>query len=207
MKKIYLFLNLILLSLLSHGTIYTRSVGQYHSFENVCIGDTLRFEGDSTYTSLYGVVQGWVYNSQTQAYDVFSLTSYFNLQTSYDHIVVAGDSEFFTQGMSGDISEGRIYITCLTSSPLMLEKSRNLNLKVYQSSTEGAVIFECQFSETEKGELVIYNIVGRKHHKFLLNSGLNLNVVSKDNISQGLYIYSLIVNGEQVSAGKFVLTD
>ena len=61
----------------------------------VCPNDTLRFVGDSTNSNFYGTVEGWVYNSLSQSNDYFTITSHNSIETSYEHVVVQGDSSYY----------------------------------------------------------------------------------------------------------------
>ncbi|MFZ5553290.1 MAG: T9SS type A sorting domain-containing protein [Bacteroidota bacterium] len=83
---------------------------------NLCYGDTLRFAGDSLNPGVYGTISGYVYNSSSSSYDNFSVTSFNSIATTYDHILVQGDSIFNYQFMPycGPLT-GHLLFNCINN--------------------------------------------------------------------------------------------
>ncbi len=62
-----------------------------------------------------------------------------------------------------------------------------------------------RYDNINSGELVIRNIVGKEVKKVEINSGENNKKVSISDLQEGVYLYSIIENGETVISKKLVI--
>src|SRR5215203_2026959 len=121
MKKLFL-LNCLFLSIrFANATMYLVVVGQNPpDLTNLCLGDTLRFSGDSLNQNLYGTIAVIVVNQDSSFNYIGSITSYYNVATTCDHIIVLGD--FLYEFVPNIIAQGTLIINCSTGISNVSEK-------------------------------------------------------------------------------------
>lgn len=160
-KKFYVAIFLLALfeSNLNASSHIIKIGTNYESFYNLCPGDTLKFTGDSLNMNVYGSIQGFVYNSITHTNDNFSIISYYNLETTYIHIVTAGDSSYYYGTMQPSLQNGGLYINCTITS--ILHKNINKNLIVYPNPTNSVLNISDAQNLFENSTIEIVNFLGQ----------------------------------------------
>jgi hypothetical protein len=204
-RKFILITTLCLLLLASNAKaeMYTIKIGtNYNSLFNLCYGDTLKFVGDSVNPNVYGAVQGYVYNNQTSSYDNFYVVSDTNMATSYEHILVPGDTAYFYNlGTFHPLTDGHLFFNCLSTS---IEK---ITFKTNQS------FFPNPFSEQtvlqtndilQQSTLTLYNVFGEQVKQQTNIFGKTI-VLYRDNLTSGIYFFRLTQGSKIISENKLVI--
>ncbi|MCH8318964.1 MAG: T9SS type A sorting domain-containing protein, partial [Bacteroidetes bacterium] len=82
----------------------------------------------------------------------------------------------------------------------------NTGLKVYPNPNDGNFQIDYQLSEGQKGELTIFNIMGKKLFTYpLVNETDNLKIRKSDVLKNGLYFYQIIINNNIVKREKLLI--
>lgn len=175
----------------------------FSSKQNLCVGDTLRFIGDSTNFGYYGVIQGNVYNALQNSYDNFSITSFTNIATTYDHVLIVGDSSYFYDGMQPSLLVGGLYFNC-GSIGLNVEKNSN-QIEIYPNPTSSLLNIELSYSSAyfdNYRNVIVYNTLGEIFLKQKISSqSFNLNV---SEFESGIYFVTITDNNVVQFSEKFI---
>ena len=175
-------LSLLQFSLNSSATIHTIPIySSCNNLINLCIGDTLRFCGDSLIPSYYGAIYGYVFNSTTQNYDYFSIVSGVGIATSYEHVLVSGDDYYSLQPCTP--IEGYLdYSGCTVTSEENIYQ-RNDEVNLYPRPNNG--VFTIELDAVENVVVEIYTISGQ----LILQQPLTKNItkVNLTKYPKGMY--------------------
>ena len=95
--KLKLVVLFLFFTLTIKATIYEKIITDCNIISNVCVGDTIRFIGDSTNANFYGATIVSVYNQISQTSSYYTIVSNFGTATIQDHILALGDVFFETQ--------------------------------------------------------------------------------------------------------------
>jgi hypothetical protein len=196
---------LLLFSSTTQAEIYIIKIGtNYHSLYNLCIGDTLRFVGDSANMNVYGSVQGYVYNNQTSNYDNFNIVSYTGIATSYDHILAAGDTSFFYNlGTFYPLTDGNLFFNCLSTN---IEKIASKSTECFYLNPFSQQTILQTSRVLKEAELTVYDEHGRQVKQIKGIFG-NTIVVKRDGLKNGIYYFLLTQDSEIVFENKLVIID
>ena len=169
------------------------------SLYNLCIGDTLHFKGDSTGTlASYGTRTAEVYNNITLNYDQFNISSYQHIETSYDHILVAGDSQYNWAGMPvGGLCEyGCLVFNCITTNITDPRQADKFNIAI--SPNPFTSLTTISFSQEQTNTTIkITDILG-KEIKELNFSGKQCNI-EKGTMQAGIYFVQITTSAGSVN--------
>ena len=157
----------------------------------VCPNDTLRFVGDSTNSNFYGTVEGWVYNSLSQSNDYFTITSHNSIETSYEHVVVQGDSSYYWEWcMYGNFPppHGLVLENCVTTSS---EEVNALSSEIFPNPTTNKLNFLFPNTNQSPLNISIYDNMGRLIYR---QEGIRENQLQVDvsKYPSGIYHYELL---------------
>ena len=199
------FLLLLLLQLNSKATVHKIVINSNcNTINNLCVGDTLRFCGDSLNPFYYGVINGYVYNSTTLVYDNFVIVSDTNLETCYDHILVVGDDYYLFQPCSP--FEGYLdYTGCLITSEKEIIHKNKLN--IFPNPNSGN--FTIEFNSYQQNQtLFIFDLTGRiVHQENLKPENTEQKIITK-NLSKGLYLLAIKdETGDTIQSSKISITN
>lgn len=89
-----LMLFLFALPIISRATVHEKIITDCTDISDVCIGDTIRFIGDSINSNAYGVTYVTIFNSISQNSSYYIITSDSGIATSQDHVIINGDESF-----------------------------------------------------------------------------------------------------------------
>lgn len=81
--------------------------------------------------------------------------------------------------------------------------SLNVEAKLYPNPVESVATFECDLNNN--AELHIYSCTGQKVALYQLNQGMNKIDIYADNFNSGLYICSVVMNGQVVATKKMIV--
>jgi len=84
-------------------------------------------------------------------------------------------------------------------------ESSSVEFKLYPNPNDGNVFLEYSLKEGESGELAIYDIAGKEITKILLPASSNGSKTNCDYLSNGVYLYHYIVNGQIQKTGKITI--
>jgi hypothetical protein len=203
-KYIFILIAIFLLCNISaKATIYPIKLGtNYQSLYNLCPGDTIRFTGDSTNVNFYGWVQGFVYNRQTQASDNFNIGSYYNFQTSYDHILVAGDSSYYYQSMQPSFLVGGLYFNCITTGLQNNPSMQHYEIDIFPNPAQSIIHVESKGIGV-KAEIQLLNSLG----EIMLQQGItNSNIsVNLQTLTDGIYFYRILIGEKIIKSDKLII--
>jgi hypothetical protein len=78
--------------------------------------------------------------------------------------------------------------------------------KVYPNPSNGNMQLDYSLTEGTPGELVIYDLTGRKINAYKLSAGeKNTLSISEEALKNGVYFYELIINNEMVNNDKIII--
>lgn len=79
--------------------------------------------------------------------------------------------------------------------------------KLYPNPNDGNMIFEYSMQQQESiGTLVLYDIAGRIINKYHLTEGSNSQLkISEATLNNGIYFYSVVIDGKVISNSKFLI--
>lgn len=89
-----LMIFLFALPIISKATVHEKIITDCNDISDVCIGDTIRFIGDSINSNAYGVTYVTIFNSISQNTSYYIITSDSGIATSQDHVIINGDESF-----------------------------------------------------------------------------------------------------------------
>jgi hypothetical protein len=76
---------------------------------------------------------------------------------------------------------------------------------LYPNPASTAVTVAYELSRTEKGMVIMYDILGREQLKIDLHPGTNKMSINVSLLKQGIYTYKYIVNNLHQYAGKLLI--
>ncbi|OFY82953.1 MAG: hypothetical protein A3F72_03340 [Bacteroidetes bacterium RIFCSPLOWO2_12_FULL_35_15] len=82
---------------------------------------------------------------------------------------------------------------------------KDRKIKVYPNPSTGSFQLNYSLNEGEYGELKIVDIAGRLIDQYNLNVNENILTVYQNTLSNGVYLYQIIINGKVVNADKLVI--
>ncbi len=83
---------------------------------------------------------------------------------------------------------------------------KNYNLKLYPNPNDGRMNFVYDLVESEKGELVIYDISGRTIQSFKLQIGTNNQLfIDETKLGSGVYFYKVLINEKITTSDKLII--
>jgi hypothetical protein len=103
------------------------------------------------------------------------------------------------------VGNGGKYITTLCSSSGINESQINNKINIYPNPTNGNISIDYTLNTTDKGELLIYDIAGKLINNYPLNASTNKMVVNIETLSNGIYLYKVVVNNRAVQSDKLVI--
>lgn len=158
----------------------------YNSLYNLCIGDTLKFMGDSTNQNVFGTITCNIYNNQTQNYHNFTITSFTNIATTYDHILAYGDSSFYYDLMPYDpLLNGGLFFNCLTTNATGSVATNKFRL--YNNPSKESFYLMMDESEFNKvKEMKLYSVDGRLQKQLALQREQSIS-----ELPDGIYFINL----------------
>jgi len=163
---------------------------------NVCVGDTLRFVGDSLNPNYYGSISGYVYNSSTQNYNNFNIISDPTTATTYNHILITGDDKYYFTFCS---QEGYIDYSGCTSTGGTNSYNQLIKFTLFPNPTNE--IFTIDIGKFEDATIEIYNLSGQLVLQKIFVD--NTTQVTLTNYPKGLYLVK-IITVNKVSVEKIV---
>jgi len=69
----------------------------------------------------------------------------------------------------------------------------------------GEMVLAYKIEESEKGEVVIYNIEGRKISSYILNANSSSIIIRENDLSNGIYLYKIYVNDKAVKTDRIII--
>jgi hypothetical protein len=77
--------------------------------------------------------------------------------------------------------------------------------RLYPNPNNGTMVFEYQLNQQEKGTLEIYDVTGRKISQYVLQPDKNDLSLNENSLQNGIYFYTVVVNGRVANKGKIVI--
>jgi len=110
------------------------------------------------------------------------------------------------------IPETRILSTARLASNDQIEfeiavKSNEAALSVnYPNPFDNSTIIESFIPETnQSSQLIIFDLSGKKIKEFTLKQGNNQLIISSQDLENGTYLYSLIIDGQNIKTRRMVV--
>jgi len=190
MKNIFVTTLLLLFFRFANATLYVIVVGQNPpDLTNLCLGDTIRFSGDSLNGVVYGVVQGVVGNVDSLLDDPFAIISDSNYISTWDHILIPGDVGYsFVPQILG---MGLFTFNCVTGLSNELENLPPIRL--YPNPATNQVIIS---SEPLMQSIILYDVFGNKIVQLKPNSEKEILDISI--YAAGIYLVEIKINSESI---------
>jgi hypothetical protein len=190
MKNIFVTTLLLLFFRFANATLYVIVVGQNPpDLTNLCLGDTIRFSGDSLNGVVYGAVQGLVGNVDSLLDDPFAIISDSDYVSTWDHILIPGDVGYsFVPQILG---MGLFTFNCLTG---LSNESENLTpVRLLPNPATNQVIISSHLSMQT---IILYDVFGNKIVELKPNSEKVILDIS--NYATGIYLVEIEINSESI---------
>lgn len=186
-------LFLLVLSTTSRATVHEKIITDCNHISNVCVGDTIRFIGDSLNSNAYGVTFVSVFNSISQNYSYYNIISNTGTASTQDHVLINGDETFELQ-MCGNIPLFFIYNCPLDISEISKD---HYQTQIYPNPTTGN--FTITHNQNINNYLLeIVDVMGNTVHREILINGNQQKIETKQ-LSSGIYFIK-ILNQQQVNS-------
>jgi hypothetical protein len=85
------------------------------------------------------------------------------------------------------------------------DNDNSVSYKLYPNPNTGAMTFDYELAETETGVFLIYDMTGRIVAKYSLNKESKSLSIKEEGLQNGLYFYSVIVNGITRKSDKLII--
>jgi hypothetical protein len=79
------------------------------------------------------------------------------------------------------------------------------DIKIYPNPANNSITVEYSFNNTQKGQIEVYNLTGRKIVSQLLNGNENRVILNTNNWESGIYTYKIIVDNNIVMINKLTI--
>lgn len=76
---------------------------------------------------------------------------------------------------------------------------------LFPNPNNGNMIFNYEINETDNANLFIYDITGRKISDYKLKANSNSLVIKESELSNGIYLYKVIINGKMAKSDRLVI--
>jgi len=184
MKKLFLIFLIFFGSLNSRATLFLGVVGQpAPPLLNMCPGDTVRFAGDSLNQNVYGTVSGTIQNADSNLTAFFSVSSFTNLATTYDHILVAGDVGYaFTPLILG---YGLFSFNCLSSNGS--DAFKRDSFEFFPDPVSDKI--KIKSGESQIDLIIIYDNLGRK--RIERHASSREEIIDVSELGKGIYFLQI----------------
>ena len=180
--KLKLVVFFLFFTLTIKATIYEKIITNCNIISNVCVGDTIRFIGDSTNANFYGASIVSVYNQISQTSSYYTIVSYYGTATIQDHVLALGDVFFETQPCPNPSGFYNIFYNCTVS---INDKWEHQNqIKMYPNPTNGELTLELP-NQPSEWLTTILDVQGRT----VLEKSFNSNKINlKLTLDNGIYL-------------------
>ncbi len=187
MKKIFIYLILtsVLIGSIKASIYEINIVYPPTSLTDLCVGDTLRFRGDSTNSGCYGVVTCLVYNEITESNSYYDIVTLENVQTSADHILTEGDKWY-------DIPFGRGFLYFNCTSVELENIYTNYNIEIFPNPSSGIINLKTDDTSLGNNFIIVYDLQGKVIQ--IQDIDEDLTTIDITNEKSGLYIIKLNMN-------------
>ncbi|MCB9175008.1 MAG: hypothetical protein H6589_10405 [Flavobacteriales bacterium] len=186
----FLVLLLFTLPIKSNATIHEKIITDCSDITNVCIGDTIRYIGDSLNSNAYGVTYISIFNSISQNNTYYTVTSNIGVATTQDHVIINGDESFELQ-LCGITTLYFVY-----NCPLNIESISNHSYRNQVNPNPTTGIFSIGY---QKQNIELFSIDGKKLFEVYDNK------MDITNFNSGFYlIITKDIFGEIISRDKII---
>jgi ribosomal protein S6 len=76
---------------------------------------------------------------------------------------------------------------------------------IYPNPNNGSMNLNYEIGSHDKGEVIIYDISGRKINAYVLNANVNILKIDENALENGVYMYSIFINGQIAQSDKIVI--
>jgi Secretion system C-terminal sorting domain len=201
--KLIAFLVILFIGFNAKANLYKVTVGinDCNDISNLCVGDTLRFSGDSSNVTVYGVISGYVYNSTTLNYDSFSVTSFTGIETTYDHIIASGDDKFWLDLCA---QEYNLYLNgCIITGEKEISQEQGIN--IYPNPNLGQ--FTISYNLQGTSSFRITDLTGKIVHQELLFSENRKQAIITNKLNTGIYFLEILSEKKSIYRSKIYITN
>ena len=87
----------------------------------------------------------------------------------------------------------------------MVVLSKESSFIIYPNPNNGAMSFEYELKNNDKGEVEIYDITGRKIVSYELETGSKIITISETTLNSGMYFYIYKINGSVEKSEKIII--
>lgn len=93
----------------------------------------------------------------------------------------------------------------VTQTAEPVQKPLNAFGKIYPNPNDGTMRLDYHLEEGQKGEMVIFDIFGKKVSSYMLLSKSRMLKINQDALKSGIYFYEIRVNGEYKESDKITI--
>jgi hypothetical protein len=150
------------------------------------------------------------YIGGTAVYKARSLNAMYNPAILYDDIKICNNIGVYKTGDGNDENDRRKTVYENENKFLKNIGKKNIErkdylFKLYPNPASTQLTITYSLNHTEKGKLIIYDILGREQIQIDLQNNVNKVSVNIQSLPQGIYMYKFFVNNNQTEAGKLLI--
>jgi hypothetical protein len=146
-----------------------------------------------------------VQTMDTAVYKARMLYALYNPASMFDDITICNSIGLYKNGNgNGLFDDENNYLKSLKQKSSILANSENQFI-LYPNPASSIITIGYTLQPNEKGDVVVYDILGRE--QIIINLDYNINKVSVNisSLAQGIYSYKYVVNNVQKQAGKLLI--
>jgi hypothetical protein len=97
------------------------------------------------------------------------------------------------------------YLQSLTPKENAVIYESKSKFMLYPNPASTTINISYELTQTEKGMVVLYDILGREYLKVDLNSSNNKVIIDISSMNRGIYTYKYMINERQHNVGKLLI--
>jgi len=78
-------------------------------------------------------------------------------------------------------------------------------IQLFPNPNTGSMTLTYNLNEGDKGELIIFDLTGRKLNTYVLNSNSSYTTIEENNLSNGVYLYQVNINSKPVKTDRLII--
>ena len=149
------------------------------------------------------------YIGGTAVYKARSLNAMYYPAILYDDIKICNNVGVYKNGSNNENDTRKtVYADeskFLKNLDIRYIENANYLFKLFPNPASTQLTIAYSLKNAEKGELILFDVLGRKQMQIDLQSNVNKVSVYIHSLPQGIYMYKFLVNSKQTEAGKLII--
>ena len=149
-------------------------------------------------------------NRGTAVYKARALYAMYNPASMFDDIAICNSIGVYKIGGSNENTKGRFddenaFLQSLKPKTNLLGKHSDHPFMLYPNPASSTVTIAYELNKSEKGKVIIYDLLGREQMKIDLHHYNNKVSINVSLLRQGIYTFKYLVNNVQKTTGKLLI--